>query len=73
MQIDLKALRSMWRQTVWGTAIAMVGIAALAVYFWTQPTPDPAAAKFALQLLVLMPVLLGVAYLIRRFIESLPD
>ena len=51
----------------------MVGVAALAVYFWTNPTSDLAAAQFALLLLFLIPVLLGVTYLIRRFIETLSD
>jgi hypothetical protein len=49
----------------------MVGLVGLTVYFWSLPTPDYAAIWFLVVLLVLMPLVLGVAYLIRRFIEGL--
>jgi NADH:ubiquinone oxidoreductase subunit 3 (subunit A) len=47
-------------------------VVALIVYFWTLPTPDYAAVQFLLLLLFLAPLMLGLAYLIRRFIEGLP-
>jgi uncharacterized membrane protein HdeD (DUF308 family) len=73
MRVDVKATNGAWRQTVWGTVLATVGLLALTVYFWAQPTPDYASVRFLLILLVLMPLALGAAYLIRRFIERSAD
>jgi succinate-acetate transporter protein len=71
MRVDVQATKRAWRHTVWGTAIATVGLVALMVYFWTLPSPDYAAVRFLLLMLVLMLLALGAAYLIRRFIEGL--
>jgi hypothetical protein len=71
VRVDVHATRKAWRQTVWGTAIATIMLVGLCVYFVTLPVPDYAAVRLLLLLLFLMPVMLGVAYLIRRFIESL--
>jgi hypothetical protein len=73
MRIDLKALGWMWRQTFWGTLIAMVFVTGLAVYSLTVEPPDYEAAGFLALLVLLMPVGLGAAYLVRRFIERLSD
>ena len=63
----------MWRQTVWGTALAMIGVVGMLVYALASATPDYSAVRFFLLLLFAMPIMLGVAYLIRRFIEALAD
>ena len=73
MRIDDRALRLIWRQTVWATALAMVGVAGMLVYALASAAPDHSAVRFFLLLLFAMPVMLGVAYLIRRFIEGLAD
>jgi hypothetical protein len=73
MRVDRKATQWMWRQTIWGTAIAAILFAGLIVYFLTLPTPDYQSAKFAGLLLILVPIALGGAYLIRRVIERLAD
>jgi hypothetical protein len=52
MRVDVKATNRAWRQTVWGTVLATVGLLALTVYFWAQPTPDYASVRFLLILLV---------------------
>ena len=69
MRVNVEATKRAWRQTVWGTAIAMGGFVALIIYFWTLPRPDYAAVRFLFLLLFLAPLILGLAYLIRRFIE----
>jgi cadmium resistance protein CadD (predicted permease) len=71
VRVDVQATRKAWRQTLWGTAIATIMLVALCIYFATLPVPDYAAVRFLLLLLLLMPVMIGVAYLVRRFIESL--
>ncbi len=63
----------MWRQAVWGTAIAIIGVATLVTYLAMQPSPDNKTIRFLAEVLVLMPVLFGVAYLIGRPIERAPD
>ena len=73
MRIDIRVLRSMWRQTVWGTAVAMACVAVIIVYALTSAAPDHSAVRFLFLLLFAMPLLLGIAYLIRRFIEGLAD
>lgn len=73
MRIDVQALRSMWRQTVWVTGFVIVGVVAMMVYFMTSTAPDYAAIGFLLLLLFAMPLMLGVAYLIRRTIERSAD
>lgn len=73
MRIDVRVLRSMWRQTVWGTALAMACVAAMIVYALTSAAPDYSALSFLLLLLFAIPLMLGIAYLIRRFIEGLAD
>ena len=71
MRVNTKATKRMWQQTVWSAVLATVGFLALMIYFWTLPTPDYAAIRFLALMLVLTPLLLGVAYFIRRFIERL--
>jgi uncharacterized protein YqhQ len=71
MRVDVKATKRAWRPTVWATIIAMVGIVAMMVYSLASAAPDYAAVRFFLLLLVLMPLLLGIAYLNRRFIQRL--
>ena len=73
MRIDVRVLRSMWRQTVWGTALALACVATMIVYVLTSGTPDYSAVRFLFLLLFAMPLMLGIAYLIRRFIEGLAD
>ena len=71
MRVDVEATKRMWRQTLWGTAVTMVGLVVWIVYVLMQPAPDYSSVRFLLVLLLLMPAGVGVAYLIRRFIESL--
>lgn len=71
MRVDVRATKRMWRQTVWGTAIAWIGVVAVMVYLRMLPNPDKVATRFLLLLLIVMPLVLGVAYVIRRFIEGL--
>jgi hypothetical protein len=63
----------MWKQTVWATALAMLGLAGLALYFVTQPIPDYDAVGWLFAFMVLLPLALGACYLIRRLIEALSD
>ena len=51
----------------------MVGVVAMMVYALTSAVPDYSAVRFLLLLLIAMPLMLGAAYLIRRFIEGLAD
>jgi hypothetical protein len=71
MRIDVKALRWMWKQTVWGTAGGMLMVVGLAIYFFRQSPPDYDAIRLLILLLLLMPVGLGLSYLVKRFIEGL--
>ena len=73
MRIDVRVLRSMWRQTVCGTALAMAFVATMIVYALMSAAPDYSAVRFLLLLLFAIPLMLGIAYLIRRFIEGLAD
>ena len=71
MRVDVEATKRAWRQTVWGTVLGALILCGLIIYFLAQPTPDYTAVRTLLLFLLVMPLMLGVAYLIRRFIESL--
>ena len=71
MRVDVQSTKRAWRQTVWATGMAAIMFLGLIVYVWTQPEPDYEAIKFLTLMLLGLPVMLGVCYLIRRFIESL--
>jgi uncharacterized membrane protein (GlpM family) len=69
MRVDLKATRHMWKQTVIGSLLALIGIAALIIYFSVSAEKDAEAVRLLVAIFALIPAGLGVAYLIRRFIE----
>ena len=71
MRVDVEATKWAWRQTVWGTGLAALILCALIIYFLVKSPPDYSAVQTLLLFLLVMPLMLGVAYLIRRFIESL--
>jgi flagellar biogenesis protein FliO len=51
----------------------MACVAAMIVYALTSGALDYSAVRFLLLLLFAMPLILGIAYLVRRFIEGLAD
>ena len=71
MRIDSNALNRAWKQTAVGTLLGALIIAGLLIYFFTKKPLDYQAIEWLIVLLALMPVALGVAYLIRRFIQRL--
>jgi flagellar biogenesis protein FliO len=51
----------------------MACVAAMIVYALTSAAPDYSAVRFLFLLLFAIPLMLGIAYLVRRFIEGLAD
>ena len=71
MRIDVQATRRMWRQTVSATVGVALIFLGLIAYFLAQSPVDHQAVRWLILFLLLLPVGLGLCYLIRRLIDRL--